>query len=180
MFKKKKNERMTTYSYCLHPKEDICIRLVLQLFDLLGFKQNIALCFFRAQNLDEIKNFQEHFPCRVIRDVTRSDRFCVFVPELQSNTELQAIMNDNDLFDCTDYDYVPLITNLEEFLFSRNSFNKSKNEITCKLTTFAASLWHEGMNLSFDLEQWKIEQIESVLTKWENTFGDMKFEKNIK
>jgi len=191
MFKKRKklDEREIVYSYNLPPEgdynnmdsqDDICTRLVLQLFDLFGFAQGIVLYFYRADNLDEVVKFQKQFPCRVIRDVTRSDRFCVFIPEVQSNIVLNAIMNDDGLFGGNDYQYIPQITSLEEFLFSQSSFSfkAGKNEIIYKLASFSASLNHDRISLSFDKEQWEIEYIESVLAEWENTFGDLKFKRS--
>ena len=136
--------------------------LALSLFDLLGIKQNIVIDVFRANN---IKSFQNLTQYKVVKDLTRTDKYCIYVPELNSNSDLNQILK-NDYIYPTEITYTQLNTDFDTFLFNKQYAEKT-DAVSCGMANFNAVLNHEGIHLNFNLNYFDNKIIEDVLKKWE-------------
>lgn len=162
--------------YWFNSEEDGFKRLAFLLFDMLDFKRNIAIIFFRTSEPNDLYEFQNIVSCKVVRDIKYLDRYCVLISEMQSNTELNQLMQNNYEYptECT---YMQLQTDFESFLFNQKYLEKD-DAISCGLAIFEALLDHEGIHLKFDLSYYDLKKIENILTAWENMLQGIKFTKN--
>ena len=177
MVKDKKNIKKIEYEISCNEYR----KVLLELFDLLGFKQNILIHFFRAFNLihDKVlESFKQKIQCKIIKNVTRQDSFCVFIPTINSNLELYELIGN--IYDEAECAYFPLINDLESFLFNWENIIK-KNAVVYDISLFEAVFDMDyGMNFYFDIEYFKTMKIENVVKEWEKTFNNVKFRKSIK
>ena len=171
MSKDKKTKKIQYWLNC-----DEARKFPLILFDLLGFKQNIVVSFFRAANLlDEgfIESFEQKVKCKIIRDVTRKDSFCIFIPKIESNLELYELIEQ--IYEEAEFTFFPSIKDLESLLYSWENIIK-KNAVAYGICPFEARFDVEhDTKFYFDLEYFESKKIDSVLKEWEKTFGDFKW-----
>lgn len=153
-------------------------QLAFLLFDKLGFKSNIVISFFRIINSSNLNEFQNKFSCKLVQNTEYTDRYCVFIPELQSNSILDRLMLNNYEFptECT---YTPLITDFNSFLLNQKKIEKY-DAITYKLAVFESLLDHEGIHLKFDLEYFTQNKIDTILCDWESSINNIRYRKNKK
>ena len=172
MKKDKKNIKKIEYEISC----DEYRKVPLELFDLLGFKQNIVIHLFRAANLIHegvLKSFEQKIQCKIIKDVTREDSYCVFIPKVNSNIELYELIGK--IYNDAECAYFPLINDLETFLFNWGNITR-KDAVAQGVCLFEAIFDMDyGTNLYFDPEYFEQQKIENTLEKWKKTFGDVKF-----
>lgn len=167
--------------YQIYCKEDFRDReLALSLFDLFNFYENIVLFVFRAySNFDNtLRLFSEKVPCKIIKDVTRNDSYCIFIPKIISNKQLFELITSNDIQ--TEWTYIPFVNDFENILYNRENL-KRKSSVECNFSIFEGFFDAEsGLIFQFDVNHIETEKIEANIEKWEKTFKEDKFKKIIK
>ena len=151
------------------------------LFDILGLKENLVINFFRAANLmvdGIVDDFCKKVNCKIIRDVTRSDSFCIFIPKINSNIELYPLIEQ--LLDASEFTFLPGITDLETLCFSLHNIFR-KNSIEYGVCQFEAHYDMEfGITFFFDNDYFETMKIENQLKEWEKTLIGFEWERDPK
>lgn len=168
-----KEKKYRKVDYWFESDEKNFKQLAFSLFDMLGFKRNIVIVFFRIINPKDLYEFQNKVSCEVVHNVEYSDRYSVFIPELQSNSQLDRLMPNNYEFP-TECAYIPLINDFDSFRLNQKCVEKN-DAVSCEIAKFEALLDHEGIHLKFDLEYFELNNVGIILKNWEKTFGKIKY-----
>jgi len=161
-----KEKKLKKIDYYLECNEKIIKQLAFSLFDLLDFKENIALTFFRA--LKQV-NFTNNQNFKLVNDVLRPDCFCVFFHKIKTNLEINKFMEGNYEYP-TEITYIPINVDFETFLYNKKYLDKY-NSITINLSLFEALIDHEGIHLSIETEYFESHKIYDTLNLWENSLN---------
>lgn len=162
------------YRYDFYCDDFDDIKALFHLFDKLGFKDNIVLDVFRTYTTFEkqVEKFSKSIDCRLIKDVSRNDVYCLFIPKLESNLQLLELIESNDIQ--TEWTYIPDVYDFETYLLNRKQLQR-KGIIESNISSFNALFDASGNTtvLNFNLSRTNKSNIEETMKNWEQEFNSI-------
>lgn len=144
----------------------------LKLFDLLGFKDDIVIQAYRLySNYEEVfKTFVKQFNSKIIKDVSRNDTACIYIPHLQSNLQLFDLIKSMDVQ--TEWWYIPNVSNLESVLYNLHNLRK-RSAVKYGLSLFDSYFDNDrGLHFYFNDAYYTSKNIESIIKFWKNSIAN--------
>lgn len=155
-------------SYWLETGNEPVKKFQVDLLDMLGFNQKIALLIFRAPTncVGLIQSFFAEYDCKIIADVTRCDCYAVYFNSLKNNKQIYNLMLKMD--EQTEFTYLPNCNSFETFLFNR-TYIERQNAVTYKISPYQVVLDQDyGMHLIFEDKEDYLNYVLPILNTWEN------------